>query len=146
MVLDPIPNLSPYIFLGLDPSPPPRVWRFSCFTYTYVLYAFGIRVCATFIWESCMWNKWKQMYCVHVCTMFIWESCMWHIWVTYKYVLYSCGNRVCDTSELRTSMCYIHMGIVYVTHLNSINECTATHCNIMQHTATHCSTLHIWIL
>ena len=30
MVLDPIPNLSPYIFLGLDPSPPPLLCTGHC--------------------------------------------------------------------------------------------------------------------
>ena len=53
MVLDPSSNLSPYIFLGLDPSPPPLVGERVCLynREMWFLFVWG-HVCVT--WRFCM--------------------------------------------------------------------------------------------
>jgi len=71
MVLDPFPNLFPYIFLGLDPSPPPLI------THPYVQFCLCI-----FIW-----------YTTHSCVLGLLHCHVWqNSFICVTRLIHMCGT------------------------------------------------------
>ena len=142
----PSPNLSPYIFLGLDPSPPPLIQKSIAFhkwnafhklytstvtSYTHVLSQVIHKYCHKLCTRACIGCWISQVKCISLVMHKYCHKLYTSAVTSYAHVLWQVLHRC---------MCRLLIAQVMHKYCDKLSEQSITQYITLQHTVIHCNT------